>query len=245
MAKKSALPILAGGAAVLILSSKKNKKKDKSKSSRWGVAVSSDCESVRVVDPRLFDQFLFGAYEELISVDSSLTLIQVTDALFGEVAPNCSGFPENPESSSIAELYAVIARAIASFMARDPRTKDSMGTLIDEATRISFTDWYRYWRNYPSSDIPEAPDAQVAFSSDFSQYQIGDRWFGEIIVPFVEESKENERLDSAFEDFYGNFGVQVGQFTVPISELPSEMDSVKDFLSKLKEAIDKAKLKLG
>lgn len=238
MANK-ALPIVAGGAAALILTSKKRKNK-KSKRSRWGVAVSNNCQTVTVVKPDLFNNFLYGAYEELISVDPTLTLIQVSDALFGEVAPDCSGFPEEPESPEIAELYAVIAQAIASFMARDPRTKDSIGTLIDEATRIYFVDWYRYWINYPSPNIPDAPSGQVVFSTDYSQYKIGENWYNDVIIPFVEEASSQGRLDTVLSDFINNIGVQVGQFTVPVSDLPQEKESVQDFLLKLDKALNKA-----
>jgi hypothetical protein len=242
MAKNSALPIVAGGAAVLLLASGKKKRKRPSgkKRTRWGVRISSDCNTVEVVNQKLFNQFLYGAYDELISVDPSLTLIQVTDALFGEVAPDCSGFPEEPESAEIAELYAVLARAIASFMSTDPRTKDSIGTLLDEATNVSFVDWYRWWRNYPSPDLPDAPSAQVAFSSDLSNYKIGENWFEEIVRPFVQEAYEAGRIESAYEDFVNNLGVQVGRFTMPISELPPDTPTVKDFLKKLQDAITAA-----
>jgi hypothetical protein len=244
MAKKSALPIVAGGAALILLSSS-GKKKKKSPSTpanrpRWGVRISKDCKTVEIVDPKMFSQFMYGAYDELISVDPSLTLMQVTDALFGEVAPNCSGFPEQPESDEVAELFAVIARNIASFMVTDQRTKESMGTLLDEATQISFVDWYRWWRNYPSPDIPDAPSAQVVFSSDFSNYEIGGNWFEEIVRPFVQEAHDNGRLDTAFEDYVNKCGVQVGKFTTPVQELPQDKPTVQDFLKKLEEAINQA-----
>jgi len=240
MAKNSALPLVAGAGAVLLLSSKKKKKKRSGPRARWGVRVSSDCKTVEVVDAGLFNQFMFGAYEELISVDSNLTLIQVSDALFGEVAPNCSGFPEDPESADVAELYAVIARNIAFFMARDHRTADSMGSLLDEATNIAFVDWYRWWRNYPSSDIPEGPSAQVVFASDLSGYKIGPNWFEEVVRPFVQSAQENGRIEMAFEDFVNNLGVIVGQFTKPIQELPQDKPAVQNFMNELQAAVTKA-----
>jgi hypothetical protein len=243
MAKKSALPIVAGGAALLLLSSSGKKKKKSGTTSnrpRWGVQISKDCKSVTIVDSKLFSQFMYGAYDELISVDPTLTLMQVTDALFGEVAPNCSGFPEEPESDEVAELFAVIARGVASFMATDPRTKDSMGTLLDEATQISFVDWYRWWRNYPSPEIPDAPSAQVVFSSDLSTYKIGDNWFEETLRPYVQAEYDNGRIATAFEDYVNNFGVRVGKFTQPVKELPQDKPAVQDFLQKLEEAIARA-----
>lgn len=241
MAKKtSALPLVAGGAALLFLTSGKKKKKSSGKRSRWGVSVSKNCNTVRVVNQDLFDQFLYGAYEELVSIDSSLTLIQITDSLFGEVAPECSGFPEQPESSEIAELYAVIARAVGSYLVTDHRTKDSMGSLLDEATQISFVDWYRGWRNYPSPDIPDRPSNQVAFSSDMTDYDIGPNWFEETIRPFVQRGQGEGWLDSAYENFVGTAGVMVGRFVMPIEELPQDVPTVQDFLAKLEVAIQTA-----
>jgi len=242
MAKSSsALPLVVGGAALLVATSgKKKKKKSSGPRSRWGVLVSKDCQTVKVVNPRLFDQFLYGAYEELVSIDSSLTLIQITDALFGEVAPDCAGFPEQPESSETAELYAVIARAIGSYLVTDPRTKDSMGSLIDEATQISFIDWYRGWRNYPSPELPDKPSNQVAFSSDLSKYEIGPNWFEETIRPFVQRGQDEGWIDSAYENFANNAGVVVGRFIMPIAELPQDDPVVQDFMMRLEEAIVKA-----
>ncbi len=239
--KSSALPLVAGGAALLMISSgKKKKKKASGHRSRWGVLVSKDCNSVEVVDSVMFQRFTYGAYDELVSIDPSLSLIQITDALFGEVAPECSGFPEEPESAEVAELYAVIARGVASYLATDPRTKDSMGSLVDEATQISFIDWYRGWRNYPSADLPNGPSGQVVFSSDMSNYKIGDSWFEDIVRPFVQHEQNEGRLEFAFEDFVNELGVKVGQFAMPIKELPQDAPTVQDFMNKLEQAIDMA-----
>src|SRR5690606_4193050 len=116
MAKKtSTLPLLAGGAAVVLLSRSKKKSK-KSNGSRWGVKVSADCKSVTITDSKLFHQFMYGAFHELVEIDPTLSLIQMSDALFGDVAPNCTGFPGEPESAEVAELYAIIARNIGQYM---------------------------------------------------------------------------------------------------------------------------------
>ena len=88
---KSALPLIVGaGAAAILLSKKKSGKAKGGVAGRWGVRVSSDCQTVDIVDPELFNQFLFGAFNELVETDPSLSLIQMTDALFGDVAPGCS-----------------------------------------------------------------------------------------------------------------------------------------------------------
>ncbi len=244
MAKKaSALPILAGGAALLLLGGKKKRRKKSGKVAggvRWGIRISSDCKQVDVVSADLFHEFMFGAFNELVEADPSLTLIQMSDALFGDIAPHCSGFPEEPESAQVAELYAVIARNIGQFMVGDPRVDLSMGALIDEATRISFTDWYRAWRNYPSPDVPDAPGNQVSFSSDLSTYKIGPDWYTHTVVPFVTLAASEGRLNTAFQDFVANLGVKVGQFVMPISELPQDSDVVIHFLNQLDKAIEAA-----
>ncbi len=238
---KSALPLIIGAGAAAVLLSKKKKKSGKGGGAgRWGVQVSSDCRTVDIVNPELFSQFLFGAFNELVETDPSLTLIQMTDALFGDVAPDCSGFPEDPQSAAVAELYAVIARAMGQYMVNDPRVDLTIGGLIDQATQTTFTDWYRAWRNYPSSDVAVVPSSEVSFSSDLSIYEIGPDWYKETVVPFVLVVSDSNRLDMAFEDFVASRGVMVGQFIAPISELPQDVDSVEDFLDKLEEAIDKA-----
>lgn len=240
MAKKSsALPLVAGGAALLLMSGKKKKKKS-GNPSRWGVSISKDCQTIKIVDPKLFEQFLYGAYDELASVDSSLRLIQITDALYGEVAPNCAGFPEDPSSAEIAELYAVIARAVGSFMVADPRNDATMGAIIDEATQISFIDWYRAWRNYPTAAVPDPLANQVAFSSDMSGYKVGPNWFEETVRPFVQAAHDEGRIDTVLVDFANNRGVLVGKFVMPISELPTEEASTQGFMAELDAAIAQA-----
>lgn len=243
MAKSSsALPLLAGGAALVFLGGKKKKKKKgiSGGKSRWGIQISSDCMEVNVVDVDLFHKFMFGAFNELVDADPSLSLIQMSDALFGDVAPNCSGFPEDPESDQVAELYAVIARNVGQFMVADPRVDLTMGGLIDEATKISFTDWYRAWRNYPSSDPTAAPQDQVSFATDMSNYTIGPEWYTKTVLPFVAAAGEAGRAESAFEDFANNRGVKVGQFVMPISGLPQDEPKVVEFLNVLQEAVARA-----
>lgn len=224
----------------MLLMSGKKKKKKSGNGSRWGVSISKDCQTIKIVDPKLFDQFLYGAYDELASVDSSLRLIQITDALYGEIAPNCAGFPEDPASAEIAELYAVIARAVSTFMVADPRNDATMGAIIDEATQISFIDWYRGWRNYPTSDVPDPLANQVAFSSDMSGYKVGPNWFEETVRPFVQAAHDEGRLDTVLVDFANNRGVLVGKFVMPISELPQEEASTQGFITELEAAIAQA-----
>ena len=244
MAKKtSALPIIAGGAALLLLSGGKKKKKKGTSSGgkvRWGIRVSDDCKTVEVVDVNLFHKFMFGAFNELVETDPSLSLIQMTDALFGDIAPDCGGFPEEPQSAEVAELYAIIARNVGQFMVADPRVDLSMGELIDEATKISFTDWYRAWRNYPSTEVPDAPSDQVSFPSDLSTFKIGSDWYANTLLPFVAQAGEEGRLETVFEDFVGSRGVLVGQFVMPISDLDQGEESVVAFLNELQAAIDQA-----
>ena len=241
MAKStSALPIIAAAAALVVLTDKKKKSKASGGNVRWGVRVSPDCKAMEIVNPKLFNQFLYGAFDELVSADPSLTLIQMTDALFGDVAPNCAWFPEEPESEHVAELYAVIARGMGQFMVTDPRVDLTAGGMIDQATQISFTDWYRNWRNYPSSELPDGPSDEVSFSSDFTTYVIGSNWYANTLFPFVQEAARNGRIDSAYNDFVANRGVLVGQFVQPILELPDDAAAVEHFLDALEEAVEQA-----
>lgn len=246
MAGKSALPILAAaGALAVVASSKKKKKGKKSGNVRWGIRVSANCTKVEAVDTNLFHKFMFGAFNELVEIDPSLTLIQMTDALFGDIAPNCSGFPEEPESADVAELYAVIARTIGQFMVHDPRVEMTMGKLIDDATKISFVDWYRAWRNYPSSEIPQAPADQISFSSDLSGFDFGPEWHSKTLLPWLHAAAEANRLPSAYEDFVNSRGVLVGQFVIPIADLPQDNDTVIEFLDELDKAFAEAMGALG
>ena len=129
-------------------------------------------------------------------------------------------------------------------MVNDKRVPMNMSKLIDDATKISFIDWYRTWRNYPSPEIPAAPPSEVAFSSDYSSYEIGPDWYKQTIIPFTKNALKSDKIDTIFEDFIENHGVQVGQFVLPISDLPQDKPSVIDFLDKVEEAFDEAKASL-
>jgi len=238
--------IVAGGIAIAAASSRKKKTRGAGGPSsipgsvRRGVRVSDDCSSVDIVNRGVFDNFTYGAYEELMAVDPSYSVFQITDALFGEVAPDCSAFPEEPESADVAELYAVIARMVALYMSQDPRVEGKVGDRISEAQAVGFTDWYRSWRNYPSSDVPQAPSTVVSFSSDYSNYKIGEDWYAQILVPFVANAKDQGRLDSAFEDFLNTYMVAFGVDRVPMSELPLDNPTVQDFMRMLEASIKSA-----
>jgi len=238
--------IVAGGIAIAAASSKKKKTKRsgahsaKSGSVRRGVRVSDNCSSVEVVSPDVFDNFTYGAYEELMAVDPSYSVFQITDALFGEVAPDCSAFPEEPESADVAELYAVIARMVTLYMSQDPRVEGKVGDRISEAQSVGFTDWYRSWRNYPSAQVPQAPSTVVSFSSDYSNYKIGEEWYEKVLVPFVATAKDQGRLGSVFEDFLESHMVAFGIDRVPMSELPLDNPTVQDFMRMLEASIKSA-----
>lgn len=236
---KSALPLIAAGGAALLFVSGSGKKGKKKKKGRWGVSITNKCKTITVYDADLLMDFLFNGYKELMDADPDLTALQVTDALFGDIAPHCSGFPEKPESPAIVEFYTFIARHVSMFMVDDPDKDVTPQDMIDQATSIAFDDWYKQWRNYPSSEIQDAPSSQVAFSSDLSKYEIGSDWYNENIKPFAQEAKAAGRADSAFEDYVETRGVLVGSFVEPISELPADKDTVDDFLDKLEDALDR------
>lgn len=235
----SALPILAGGAALILFSGGKKKRKI-SGPTRWGVRVTPDCKEITIVNPELFQKFLIGAFDELVQTDPTLGILQLTDALFGDVAPNCSGFPEEPESPAVAELYATIARTMARLMIEDPRVSASDTDLVDETTQIAFADWYRGWRNYPSSEVMHVPEEQVSFSADYTNYEIGPKWYEKTIRPEATAALHEGRIDSLYEFVVERRGVLVGRFVTPISELPEGKPAVEEFLDKLEENIERA-----
>jgi len=251
MAKSSALPLLAGGAAVLLLASSGKKKKKTSGSGsgsgkvRWGVRIPKGCQEVIIDNAEIFQDFLFGAYNELIEIDPDLGVLQITDALFGEVAPHCSGFPEEPESAAIVEFYTFIARHISMFMIDDARLSVTAEDLANEATKVAFGDWYQQWAQYPTPEVGDIPSDQAGISGDYKKLKIGPDWYANNVRPFVEQAIKQGRADTAFEDYVANRGILVGNIIKPISELPQDKTVVDQFLDALEEAIDKATEELG
>jgi len=243
MAKSSALPLLVGGAAALALASGKKKKKKKKSSGgggkiRWGVRVTSDCQDVIIENDELFSDFILAGYQELHGIDPDLDVIEISTALFGEVAPDCSPFPEEPESGAIAELFAFVMRRVAFYMVADGRQQNI--DLVEDSMGIAFNDWYTQWRNYPSSDIYDFPPSQVGFANDFSKYKIGPQWYSKTIKPFVATAVQQGRAGTAFEDYVANNRVLVGEFEKDIASLPQDQPVVDDYLDEVEEAIDRA-----
>lgn len=237
MAKSSpALPILVGGAAAMAMASKKKKKKRVV--SHWGVRVTSSCD-IEIVDSVMFDRFLIGAFFELIDIDSSLDVFQLTDAMYGEVAPDCSSFPEDPASPSAIDFYFLLLKFNSrGLLAKGLATKASLST---HERSPQFIEWYRYWRNPPSSEIPDVPKEQVGFASDFTDYIIGSKWYESTVKPFVAKKVAAGHGDVALADFARERAVAVGKTSVPISQLPEGPAVVGDFLGKLRAAVERAK----
>lgn len=242
MAKSSALPLLVGGAAALALASNKKKKKKKSSGGggkiRWGVRVTPDCQEVIIENDELFSDFILAGYQELHDIDPNLDVIEISTALFGEVAPDCSAFPEEPESGAIAELFAFVMRRVAFYMVADGRQQNI--DLVEESMGIAFNDWYTQWRDYPSSKIYDFPPSQAAFSSDFSNYKIGKDWYRKTIKPFVIMASRQGKTETAFEDYVANNRVLVGEFERDIASLPQDKPAVDDYLDEVEAAIDRA-----
>lgn len=233
---KSAAPILLGaGAAALIASKKKKKKK---KRGHWGVRVSKNCQLVEITNMALFRDFLLGGYKELIGIDPNLDIFQVTDAMFGEVAPNCAPFPEKPESIGVAELYRVIVKAVTQFMVADRNPK--IMNMIENPRAQEFVQWFDHWRNPPSSEIPDAPSNEVAFASDFSQFRIGKQWYAQTVRPFVMALVQAGNANQAYEQFINNRAVAIGRVLLPISALSADQPMVAQFLEQVHAAIDQA-----
>ena len=248
MSNKAILPVLAGGAAVLALSGgKKSKSKGKSSGgvSRWGVKISKDCKKISIFNEKLFLRFINGAYIEALKIDDSFSLLQIADIIFDDVAPNCSGFPEEPESPNVAELYFIILTIVWRIMVEESDYSISDEDLIEPNTAANFSEWYLENTNPKSPEIFEFPADQVAFSGDMDRYKIGKEWYKYNIVPFVRSARINDRLDSAFNDYVLTRNVKVGMFVRPISTLPENEPSVIHFLKKLSDSIDKAKSELS
>lgn len=247
MPKNSAtIPVLAGGAALLLMSGgKKKKRQAKSGSTRWGVKVSADCQTVKFVNNIEFNKFIFGASRQLAEMDPNLTLIQISDALFGEVAPDCRGFPEDPNSSDIADLYIKIVQTVAPYLVDHMgHAAESLDELADEVTDVNLIDWYNRWRNYPASTVPEAPSSEVAFSGDLTRYIIGKDWYQKTLVPFVAKAL-NEGFSDITDLFLENRGVLVGKGVIPASELPEDKGVVSKFFDYVEESVARAELELS
>jgi len=243
---KSSTPLLLGAGALAVAATRKKKKK-RSKG-HYGVRVSSDCKKVTFTNWELFQDFTLGAYAELMAADDSLSIVQVTEALFGEVAPQCAPFPEEPQSPAIAELYNVIIRLVTQHMAQDKRPQ--LAAFRDDPLAKEFLEWYRYWRNPPSPEIPQDfPDSEVAFSADLSAYEIGKNWYAKTVKPFViamvsagnipQGWGQPRIVGEIYDEFLANRAVVVGQFIMPIESLDKRA-MVPDFLDKVRDAIERA-----
>ena len=242
MAKTSAAPLLlAGGAVALAVS--KGKKKKKSARGHWGVYVSRDCQKVEITKQTLFRDFVLGGYKELIGIDPDFDIFQISDALYGEVAPHCSPFPENPESPGLAELYRRIVAGVTEAMvtSRNPRVKEMM----QSPRAKEFAQWYIHWRNPPSPEIPDAPASEVAFASDYSQFRIGKQWYAETVAPFVKALVKAGNANQIYDAFISNRAVVVGRALLPINTLPVSQPMVEQFLGQVRAAVDQALAESG
>lgn len=235
---KSAAPVLLGVGAVAVLATSKKKKK---KRGHWGIYVSKDCQRVEITNQLLFRDFLLGGYKELIDADSELDIFQIADAMFGEVAPHCAPFPENPESVGLVELYGIIVKAITGFMAADRNPK--IMSMLNDPRAKEFAQWYEYWKNPPDSELPEVPSNEVGFSSDYSQYKIGKQWYEKTVLPFIQPMVRagTTDADSLYQAFIKNRAVAVGRLILPIVDLPQDVPMVLQFLEQVQAAVEQAR----
>lgn len=236
MAKTSAAPLLLGAGAVAVMAAKGKKKKRPK--GHWGIRVSKDCQLVEITNPVLFRDFLLGGYKELVEADPDLGVFQIASAMFGEVAPTCSPFPENPESPGVAELYSLIIKSLTGFMVADRNPK--ILAMMDNPESKEFSQWYDYWRNPPSPEIPEAPATEVAFASDLSQYRIGSDWYEGTVLPFVMAFVQANGAAQVYEAFITNRAVSIGRMILPIAELPAESPMIVQFIGQVQDAIARA-----
>ena len=205
-----------------------------------GILISKDCENVTVVDKELFDKFLIGVYSKQLSADPSISLMLVTDRMFHKSAPGCWGFPHDPQSEQVADLYMNILRRAAIFMASDDRVNLNLSDAFKIMHSEDLSRWYKRWSNYPTSIVPKPVKGHVAFSSDMTGFEIDEAWFPQTVQPFVEQARSAGELPTAYDDFVGNVGVMVGRFMYPISELPTELEATTNFLNQVAEAIETA-----
>lgn len=235
---KSAAPILLGATAVAVIASKKKKKK---KRGHWGIYVSKDCQRVEITNEILFRDFLLGGYKELIAADPELDIFQISDAMFGEVAPHCAPFPEEPKSLGIVELYKIIVRTVTGFMVADRNPK--ILNMVENPRAKEFVQWIEYWKNPPDSTMPEIPPDQAGFSSDFAQYKIGKQWYAQTVQPFVSAMMQagTVDVDQLFQEFIENRAVSVGRLILPIAELPKDSPMVVQFLEQVRAAVEQAR----
>ncbi len=233
---KSAAPLLIGAGAIAVAATKKKKKK---KRGHWGIYISKDCQNVEITNSELFRKFVLGATKELIDIDPNLDILQVTDSLYGEVAPHCSPFPENPESPLLAELYKRIVAGVTDAMIRLGKS-EQVKAMVGSARAGEFSQWYAHWRNPPSSQIPDTASSDVAFASDYSQYRIGNDWYAQQVVPFVEAmAQAGATQQTIYDEFLTNRAVLLGRFYIPIADMPKEQ-MVVQFLKQIQDAILKA-----
>lgn len=237
---KSAAPVLLGAGALAVLAS--SKKKKKGKRGHWGIYVSKDCQRVEITNQLLFRDFLLGGYKELIGIDPALDVFQVSDAMFGEVAPHCSPFPEHPESVGLVELYGIIVKAVTGFMTADRNPK--VLQMLDDPRAKEFAQWYEHWKNPPDSTLPNTPSTEVGFSSDYSQYQIGKGWYDRTVVPFVHAMVQSGNTEQIYQAFIENRAVSVGRLILPIVDLPESQPMVVQFLEQVQAAVDQARAEM-
>lgn len=232
---KNAAPLLIGvGALALLASGKKKKAPSKPGRTRHGVFVADDCSMVEIRSQEKLRNFLNGAYRELRETDPDLDWFQLTDALFGDIAPDCGGFPEDPQSADVAEFYAFVLRTVAYKL-----IGDKLGNIIDIITddRVGeFGNWYKEYVGGLLSDLPEGiPEDQVGFSPDYTKFYVGPKWESRTLIPGLKNliSSGNE---NPVEMFMRTHNVALGRNFVRFIDLPPQEPNVQTVYNQIQTA---------
>jgi hypothetical protein len=235
---KSAAPILLGVGALALLASGKKKAPSRPGRTRHGVFVSDDCSELEIRDQEKLRNFINGAYRELRDSDPELDWFDLTDALFGDIAPDCEGYPDDPQSADVAEFYAFILRSVAYKL-----IGDKLGNILDIITddRVGdFGKWYKAYGGGLMSDLPkDIPDDQVGFSPDYTKSYVGPKWESKTLIPYMKNLVQ-AGSDKPVEMFMRTHNVALGRNFVRFIDLPEQEPNVQALFEQIHAAFNTA-----
>jgi hypothetical protein len=233
---KSAAPLLLGLGALALMAGKK-KTGGVSGRTRQGVFVSTDCTQVEIRNQERLRNFINGAYRELREADPDLDWFELTDALFGDIAPDCGGYPEDPYSADVADFYAFMLRTVAYKLVED--NPANLVEIFTEDRIADFGSWYKIYAGGPPGDLPEnIPLDQVGFSPDFTQVYIGPQWESKTVIPYLQEKVKAGEAEEAIEMFMRDHNAAIGRQFVRFFDLPKQEPNVQTLHQKIQDAFD-------
>lgn len=237
MAKVSA-PLLLGVGAIALLASRKRGSGSGLGPGRMrnGVFSSADCKTLRVADYDRFNNFMRGGFAELRASGANLDNYAITDRMFRDTAPGCTGFPGVPESADVVMLYMTMMRMVA-YQLVEERIANAIDIISDERN-AALTAWVNEYGGGPPNELPgNVPEDQVGFSPNYKQRFVGPAWVANTLEPFMASEGQGGRFgDDAYDRFVNGHNVMVGTSFVPIVELPMNEAKVAEFLDRILEA---------